>query len=140
MVSLVYGSGLTLSEAVNLRADQLNFGSRRIVVTADRSTVLPKTLVDQLRLFSLLSSDGRLFSVSALSVHRALKRAVNEAGLSHPIGTRELRFGFAARLLEQGETIIEVQQMMGYRRLDTLLKLQDQLALKSRVPPSRPDR
>jgi len=126
VVSLVYGSGLTLSEAVNLRADQLLPKSGRIQVTSDRVTVLPRSLRDPLQLSAMLASGPRLFAVSALTVHRALKRAHRAAGLSRPIGTRELRFGFSARMLEQGETIVKVQRMMGYRSLDTLLKIQDQ--------------
>lgn len=131
VVGLVYGSGLTLSEAVHLPVAAL---SRSGIRFGGREAPLPESLAAKLRAYAALSEGGLLFTVSALTVHRALQRAQRAAGLSRPIGTRELRFGFAARLLEQGATVVEVAKIMGYRRLDTLLKIKDQLGPRAPSP------
>jgi len=131
VVGLIYGSGLTLSEAVHLPVAALTRSRLRF---GGREAPLPDALAAKLRAYAALSEGGRLFAVSALTVHRALKHAAAEAGLSRPIGTRELRYGFAARLLEQGATIVEVAKIMGYRRLDTLLKIKDQIGPRPASP------
>ena len=131
VVGLIYGSGLTLSEAVHLPVSAL---ARSGIRFGGREAPLPEALAAKLRAYAALSESGRLFTVSALTVHRALQRAQRAAGLSRPIGTRELRFGFAARLLDQGVTIVEVAKIMGYRRLDTLLKIKDQIGPRPASP------
>jgi integrase len=54
MASLLYGSGLRLLECVSLRTKDIDFGTVQIVVRhgkgqADRATLLPRVLVEQLR-------------------------------------------------------------------------------------------
>ena len=131
VVGLIYGSGLTLSEAVHLPVSAL---ARSGIRFGGREAPLPEALASRLRAYSALSEGGLIFTVSALTVHRALQRAQRAAGLSRHIGTRELRFGFAARLLEQGVTVVEVAKIMGYRRLDTLIKIKDQIGPRPASP------
>jgi len=125
IVSLVYGAGLSLTEAIDLTRDSIGPAS---ITLNGRNAPLPDALSNSLRGYVLLAgSDGRLFRVNQNTVTQGLRRAVEAAGLNRTVGTRELRNSFAARMLDQGATIAEVKEMMGYRRLDTLLKIQAQI-------------
>jgi len=131
VVALIYGSGLTLVEATHLPASAIGSKSIRF---GGREAPLPAAISARLRAYAALSEGGLLFSVSELTVHRAVQAARAVSGLSRPIGTRELRYGFAARLLESSRTVVEVAKIMGYRRLDTLLKIKDQIGQRTPSP------
>lgn len=125
VAALVYGAGLSLNEALTMTTAALQTHSNNLVI-GDRQTVRPAVVKPLLRAYSILASeDGRLFSVNQNTVTQAIKRACELAGLN-PIGTRELRNSFAARLFEQGANVAEVAQMMGYKRVGTLLSILDQ--------------
>ena len=97
MASLLYGSGLRLSECCTLRVKDIDFGYRQITVRGgkgarDRVTVLPASLEGALR--------GHLRGVRALH-ERDLGRGHGRAPLPHALGrkypnaTREWGWQFA---------------------------------------------
>lgn len=129
VIKLVYLSGLSLSEALGVTCDSIN--GNQIIVNS-RFVYIPEEIGDRLSAYATLAgSSGRLFTVNQNTVTQSLKRAVQAAGITQTVGTRELRNSFAARLFEVGCTIMEIKEVMGYKRLGTLLKIQDQIKTRS---------
>lgn len=97
MSSLLYGSGLRLSECVSLRIKDVDFEQRAIIVRdgkggKDRVTVLPKVLVDPLKrhvehLILLYRSDMSS-SCAGATLPEALRRKYPAAG--HELGWQYL--------------------------------------------------
>lgn len=56
---------------------------------------------------------------SSSAVQKAVKRAVEEAGIAKSASCRALRHSFATHLLEQGTDIYAVQELLGHQDLRT---------------------
>ncbi len=54
-------------------------------------------------------------------VQRAVKKAVQEAGITKAAGCHIFRHSFATHLLERGQDIRTIQELMGYEDLSTTM-------------------
>jgi integron integrase len=175
MASLLYGSGLRVSECCGLRVKDVDFARREIVVRdgkgkKDRGTVLPGSVTGALREHltrvrnlhkrDLRGGMGRVelpgayrrkspraasewawqwvFPSRKLYVDRrtgelrrhhrhpsalqcAVRRAVQEAGITKRATCHSLRHSFATHLLESGMDIRTIQELLGHRNLSTTM-------------------
>lgn len=172
IASLMYGSGLRVTEACRLRIKDLDFRQQIITVrdgkgAKDRTTLMPAPLIKPLqdhietisRAWKQRSEEflhpvslpyalarkypkaGHslewqwLFSSPALStdnlgnvthhhrhissVQRAVRNAVDAAGISKRAGCHTFRHTFATELLKQGNDIRTVQDLLGHADLRT---------------------
>ena len=173
--SLLYGSGMRLTECLQLRVKDVGFEYKEIVVRngkgqKDRVTVLPDRLIpplrDQLdRVRTLFDADRKadrggvttpyalrrkypdaptswawqyVFPARGLCreresgrwvrhhVHprhlqRAMQSAVRQSGLSQPASCHTLRHCFATHLLEAGQDIRTVQELLGHSDVKTTM-------------------
>ena len=144
VAGLLYGSGLRLMEALRLRVKDLDFERREITVRdakgrKDRITFLPKSLMPPLqehllRVRSLHHGDleagwGRVLMPYALARHhldpsvvqKAVKRAVTEAGVTKQASSHTFRHSFATHLLERGQDIRTIQELLGHKDVKTTM-------------------
>jgi integron integrase len=173
--ALLYGSGMRLTECLQLRVKDVDFDYKHIVVRngkgqKDRVTILPDRLVPQLqvqfeRVRALCAADreaGRggvlvpyalrrkypdaptdwgwqyVFPSRTLRrdpdsgswvrhyvdqriVQRAMHRAVRQSGLTQPASCHTLRHSFATHLLEAGNDIRTVQELLGHSDVKTTM-------------------
>jgi len=127
-----YGAGLRISEACQLRVEDIDSKRGLIHVRLgkgkkDRYVLLPARLLLALRAYwvQVRPADGWLFPgvkggpISPNSVRRALAVAVRRAKLKKKVTAHVLRHSFATHLLETGTDIRIIQVLLGHASLQT---------------------
>ena len=133
LLTLIYGSGLRVSEAACLRVGDIDSAAMRIFVAAgkgntDRYTILSEAALVNLReywrAYRPQSRTGWLFPGSGASGHittsaitLAFERAVDAAGVGVPVSIHTLRHCFATHLLEDGATLLQIKELLGHASL-----------------------
>jgi site-specific recombinase XerD len=125
----MYGCGLRVSEALNLRVRDID-GARMLVRVShgkgkrDRNVALSPSLLDVLRLYWKAYRPRRyLFPgrgatpVSQSTVQKACRQACRKAGLKKHVTTHTMRHCYATHLLEAGADLRTIQMLMGHRSL-----------------------
>jgi integron integrase len=172
---VLYGSGLRLSEGLNLRVKDLDFAQRQIVVRdakgrESRVTMLPNSLVEPLTQHllwvkrihqqDLEQGYGSVYLPYALErkypnaerewiwqyvfpaysrsidprsevcrrhhlhesgLQKALKQAVQDAGIKKRVSCHTFRHSFATHLLQNGYDIRTVQELLGHKDVKTTM-------------------
>ncbi len=129
IVSLLYSTGLRVSELVNLKIDDLNFGEKTGWVrkgkgSKDRLFVLSENLSKELGEY-LKEKEGHKYVFSkdepltTRNIQKIIKGTKIRAGISKRVTPHTLRHSFATHLLEQGTDIRLIQTMLGHSSLNT---------------------
>ena len=126
---MIYGSGLRISEATNIRVEDIDSKNMRIFVRngkgeRDRYTVLPKASLEMLREcykrykpnhpegYMFLNREGNPLKVERLRVF--FRRYRRKAGISEDFIVHSLRHSFATRLVEEGVPLVQVKELLGH--------------------------
>ena len=126
---MIYGSGLRISEATNLRVEDIDSENMRLFVRngkgeRERYTVLPKTSLEMLRIcykmyqpnhpegYMFLNREGNPLKVERLRVF--FRRYRRKAGISEDFIVHSLRHAFATRLVEEGIPLVQVKELLGH--------------------------
>jgi len=131
LLSVAYGAGLRVSEAIRLRVRDLNLDELTIHIKEakgkkDRLTVFPEKIVSDMRNFIagrrgedyVFASErgGRLTERAAQKVfYDSLKRA----GVRKRASFHSLRHSFATHLLENGVDVRYAQELLGHQNIRT---------------------
>ncbi len=132
MVELLYSSGLRVSECTNMRVKDLSLGERTAMVRGgkgkkDRLVIISGTWVEKIKkyLASRKFQSEFVFSkengsrLSTDTVQRILRIARERAGIQKNVTPHSLRHSFATHLLEAGENIRKIQELLGHSDLST---------------------
>lgn len=135
IASTLYGSGLRLSECLNLKIEDINSENMTITVRdgkgkKDRITILPRSLLAILREYYRKSpvkprtyifpkNDDRHSPFSRRQTQRFIQEAGLKAGVKKNISPHVLRHTFATHLLESGVNLRKIQVMLGHRCLNS---------------------
>lgn len=126
---LIYGSGLRISEATNLRVEDIDSKNMRLFVRngkgeRERYTVLPKASLDMLREYFkrykprhkdgylFLNEDGKPLKVERLRVY--FRKYRRKAEISEDFIVHSLRHSFAPKLVEEGVPLVQVKELLGH--------------------------
>jgi site-specific recombinase XerD len=115
---LMYGSGLRVGECVELRIQDVDLAGGRIIVMdgkgrKDRVTLLPESLKAPLQ--------EQIETVRVIH-QQDLKRGYGRVELPYSLQwPHVMRHCFATHLLEQGENIRAVQQLLGHKHVETTM-------------------
>jgi len=115
---IAFESGLRISEICNLKADDIDFKGRRILIRngkggKDRITALGKSFKPKFLKYIPIFLTPR-------SLQRSFKRAQMLAGIDRAeLSFHSLRHSFAVRLLERGMALNELQMLLGHSNLST---------------------
>jgi integrase/recombinase XerD len=132
LLALLYGSGLRVSELIQLRVSDID-SARKVVHVRhgkggkDRQTLLPAKLLELLRCYWrshrpsnwLFPSADSTRPISPKAVFLACRQAAKRAGISKPVHPHSLRHAFATHLLEAGVNLRTIQILLGHAHLET---------------------
>jgi site-specific recombinase XerD len=123
VVGLLYGSGLRLMEALRLRVKDLDFQRQELAVRDGKGGKDRLTMVRQLHRSDLAAGWGRVLMPYALArkYPKAVKRALLEAGVTKAASCHTFRHSFATHLLERGQDIRTIQELLGHKDVSTTM-------------------
>ena len=129
LIQLLYSSGLRVSELVNLTPKDLDFkqgigwvrkgkGKKdRLFKLADSiSKQLEKQIINNLENKYIFSKDKPL---TTRNIQLLIKKTAIKAGINKKVTPHTLRHSFATHLLEAGENLVIIQQLLGHENLET---------------------
>lgn len=137
ILETLYATGMRVSEAVNLKADNVNLdiGFLRCIGKGNKERVIPlgkkaigsiqrylkitrpRLLKNKESEFLFLNRFGK--KISRQSLWKIIKRYAQEARIKKSIKPHTLRHSFATHLLEGGADLRCVQEMLGHSNIST---------------------
>jgi len=126
---LIYGTGLRISEAANLRIEDIDSSDMRLFVRngkgeRQRYTVLPKASLEMLRKYykmykpkhpegyMFLNRAGNPMKPERLRVF--FRRYRRKARIDESFIVHSLRHSFATKLIEEGVPLVQVKELLGH--------------------------
>jgi len=136
MIELLYGSGLRVSELLELKTEHLHLNQgfinvigkgnkERIIPIGSQASIALRNYLEHARLklskkpspYVFLNRFGN--SMSRIGFYKILKDIANEAGIFKDVSPHTLRHSFASHLLEAGVDFRYVQEMLGHSDVST---------------------
>lgn len=135
IIAFLYSTGLRVGELVNLRVENLNLIGRYGIVrkgkgNKDRIFIISERLVGiiaQIITNNKLENEDYLFvnqkkgKYSVRTIQQIIKNACKNMGIKKNIHPHTMRHSFATHIIENGESISEVQALLGHKSPETTL-------------------
>lgn len=132
LLQFIYSSGVRVSEAVNMKVEDINLKERmgkvrsgkgakdRIIILSKNWCKLAKKYLNRKKIRSpYLFSKKNGKHITADTVQRIVRKAAKHAGITKEVTPHSLRHCFATHLLEAGENIRKIQELLGHANLNT---------------------
>lgn len=131
MVALAYGSGLRVSEVINLKVrdvdlDELTIHIKSAKGNKDRITIIPEKLKSDLgEMAALQHGNEFLFEserggkLTERTAQKVFDHALEKSGIKKDATFHSLRHSFATHLLENGVDVRYVQELLGHANIRT---------------------
>ncbi len=129
IIKMLYASGLRVSELANLTPKDLDFQDntgwvRKGKGKKDRLFRIGDSISKQLQKLLSKNPDYQyVFSkskpMSARNIQLIVKNAAKNAGINKRVSPHTLRHSFATHLLDSGENLLVIQQLLGHENLET---------------------
>jgi len=130
MLDTIFATGVRCGELVRLRVEDIDSKRNLIIVRngkgqKDRHTLLGEALLSKLHNYYSQYRpkewlfEGRNGYSSTTVPQKACKRAEERSGVGRHVTPNILRHAFATALLERGEELITISNLMGHSRIKT---------------------
>ena len=131
MIAIAYGTGLRVSEVVNLRINDLDLSELTIFLKnakgdKDRITILPEKIVKDLKLLIADKTNNDYVFISERggklterTAQMIFARTLKKVGVNKYATFHSLRHSFATHLLENGVDVRYVQELLGHANIRT---------------------
>lgn len=135
LVGLFYGTGMRMSELKNLQMKHIDRSNSQIKVLAgkgsrDRFTLLPKQLLPEMEQYyrqyrpKIYLFEGQTPGkpMNERSIQHALRQCMKLGGLEqYKFSAHSLRHSFATHLLDQGNDIHTIKELLGHSKIETTM-------------------
>lgn len=135
MIGLFYGTGMRLNELCHLKMAQIDRKSMQIKIIAgkgnkDRFTLLPKHILPEMEAYYreyrpkiyLFEGQKPSFPLNDRSIGHAVNLCMKLAGFqSFKFSSHSLRHSFATHLLDQGNDIHTIKELLGHSKIETTM-------------------
>ncbi len=136
ILELLYGSGLRVSELINLKIEDVSFKENLLTVKGkgNKTRLVPLNDYCKNLMKDYFTSNRKLVDnnnsnyvflsklgdkLTRQSVFKIVKKYAKDAGIVKNVSPHTLRHSFATHLLDNGAQIIFVQDMLGHTNLQT---------------------
>jgi len=129
IIKFLYCSGLRVSELVNLKKEDMDLNQNAGWVrdgkgAKDRLFKISGSISKELKYHIERNPENKyLFSkdkpLSTRNVQYLIKKASEKAGINKNVTPHTLRHSFATHLLDNGENLAVIQQLLGHENLET---------------------
>ncbi len=131
LLLIIYSAGLRLGEVLNLRIEDIDSEAMRMHIKKakgkkDRYVMLSENALILLRKYYIkykpkeyVFEGLRGGKYSTKSVQNVLKSGLKKAGIVKKATVHTLRHSFATHLLDEGNDIRYIQELLGHKRLET---------------------
>jgi len=137
MLELLYGSGLRISELINLKLEQIDFNDElvRVMGKGKKERIIPlndyamkylKDYVYNYRNFLLKTKNSDYLFINSMGSNisrqgffKILKALAKDAGIKKDISPHTLRHSFATHMLNNGADLRVIQELLGHENLVT---------------------
>lgn len=131
LLSLSYGSGMRVSEVINLKVGDVNIDDLTISIKNakggnDRLSIIPEKIANDLRnLTASKNFNDYLFEsvrggkLTTRTAQVVFAKSLNLADIQKPATFHSLRHSFATHLLENGVDIRYIQKLLGHTSITT---------------------
>ncbi|MDO8460523.1 MAG: tyrosine-type recombinase/integrase [Nanoarchaeota archaeon] len=130
IISLLYSTGLRVSELVNLKVNDLSLTEktgwvRRGKGAKDRLFAMSESLAKELEEYISEKGEDKLYLFSkqkpltTRNIQKIIQGTSRRAGINKKVTPHTLRHSFATHLLEQGTDIRVIQSLLGHASLST---------------------
>ncbi|MBN1412288.1 MAG: tyrosine-type recombinase/integrase [Spirochaetales bacterium] len=133
MMSFLYGSGLRLSEVINIRVQDINPIANTLRVNnskahKDRITIISDHILkDLLELIKDRKANSLVFETisgnkySKRTVQLIFKKALLKSGIKKKATCHTLRHSFATHLVDNGVDIRNIKTLLGHKSVNTTM-------------------
>ncbi len=128
IIKLLYSSGLRVSELVNLTPNDLDFQQnigwvRKGKGKKDRLFKIAESLNKPLQKYIKKNPGKYVFSqnkpLTTRNIQFLIEHAAKKTKINKKVTPHTLRHSFATHLLENGENLVIIQQLLGHKNLET---------------------
>jgi len=131
LLSLAYGAGLRVSEAISLKVHDLDLQELTIHIKQakgqkDRISVIPESIADELRnLIAGKENNNFVFAserggkLTTRTAQKVFENALRFSRIKKDATFHSLRHSFATHLLENGTDVRCVQELLGHQNIRT---------------------
>lgn len=129
IIKLLYSAGLRVSELVNLKPQDLDFSQgigwvRKGKGRKDRLFKIADSITSSLQKHLSKNPENKfIFSqndpLTPRNIQRIIKKAAKKAGINKKVTPHTMRHSFATHLLDAGENLLVIQQLLGHKNLET---------------------
>jgi len=132
LLSLLYGSGLRVSEVIKIKISHLDLATKSLLVkdgkgNKDRYTLLSGQSIKLLEIYLKKLPSAQIYLLAGLnaphlsqrSAQKIFDKALDKSGIKKEATCHSLRHSFATHLLESGVSIRYIQKLLGHSSLKT---------------------
>lgn len=124
ILSLLYGSGLRVSEVCKIRKEDINLKEKSLFIknskgNKDRYTILSNYSIRLLNRYLIDFEEKYLFNITKRSIQKIFNNNLKKSRINKKVSCHNFRHSFATHLLENKVSIKVIQKLLGHSDIKT---------------------